>query len=136
MSSRGSIVKNSHITTNEYKLKTPDSYVLDAKVLVGTSPKNHGLPDFSHTPNRKYIKENPDGTFREIRIYGDKGQPVLEIGFHGEKPLTGDRNKKVLHYHIITAESTTKIIRESAVRLHKNSKMYKHYKKYLKEYGL
>lgn len=136
MSSRGAKATNGHVTTTEYKMKTEDSYIHDAKVIVGTSSSQHGLPDYSHTPHRKYIKENSDGSFREMRIYGDKGQPLLEIGYHGERPLTGDRNTKVLHYHVLTVISTTDIIRSPAVRLHKNSKMYKQYQKYLKEYGL
>lgn len=136
MSSRGAKATNGHVTTTEYKMKSPDSYVYDAKVLVGTSHKHHGLPDYSHTPNSKYIKENSDGSFREMKIYGDKGQPLLEIGYHGEKPLTGDYKKPVIHYHILAAVTTTNIVRKAAVRLHKSSKMYKLYKKYLKEYGL
>ena len=71
-----------------------------------------------------------------MRIYGNQGQPLLEIGDHGEKPLTGNRNEKVLHYHILNAVTTTNIVRNPAVRLHKNSKIYEKYKKYLERYGL
>ena len=96
----------------------------------------HGLPDYSHTPFSKYIKENPDGTFREMRIYGDQGQPILEIGYHPEPTLSGNRVVKVLHYHILKTISETSIIREQAKKLGRNSKMYKIYRKYLRRYGL
>ena len=136
MSSRGSKIVNGHVTTTEYKMKTPDSYVFDAKILIGTSKKIHGLPDYSHTPNSKYIKENPDGSFREMRIYGNNGEPLLEIGYHGEKRLTGDRSKKVLHYHTLKAVTTKNIVRAPAVRLYEDSIIYIVYKKYLERYGL
>ena len=81
MSSRGSKSDNGHVTTNEYRMKN-DKKVYDAKVLVGTTKQQHGLPDYSHSPNSKYIKENPDGSFREMRVYDDTGFPIIEIGYH------------------------------------------------------
>ena len=134
MSSRGSKATNGHVTTNEYQLKTSDSYVHDAKVLVGTSSRHHGLPDYSHTPNRKYIKENPDGSFREMRIYGDNGEPLLEIGYHPEQSLTGNRHDYVLHYH--TFKANLERVMGGRISETANSEIYKKYKKYLKEYGL
>lgn len=134
MSSRGSKATNGHVTTTEYKLKTPDSFVYDAKILVGTSPKSHGLPDYAHTPNSKYIKENPDGSFREMRIYGDKGQPLLEIGYHPEETLTGNRHEYVLHYHIFKPNLDR--IMGGKISPTENSDVYNKYKEYLKEYGL
>lgn len=134
MSSRGSKAKNGHITTTEYKLKSDGGYIFDAKVLVGTTSQSHSLPDYSHTPNRKYIKENPGGTFRELRIYGDKGQPILEIGYHPEPKLTGNRHEYVLHYHTFKPN----LEREMGGRISEteNSEIYNEYKKYLKRYGL
>lgn len=134
MSSRGSRALNGHTTTDEYKLKASDGYVYDAKVLVGTSSKYHGLPDYSHTPNNKYIKENPDGTFREMRIYGNNGEPLPEIGYHPEETLTGNRYEYVLHYHIFKSNLTR--IMGGRISENENSKIYNKYKKYLKEYGL
>jgi hypothetical protein len=134
MSSRGSKAQNGHITTTEYKLKNPYSYIYDAKVLIGTSSKNHGLPDYSHTPNRKYIKENPDGSFREMRIYGEHGRPLLEIGYHPEQSLTGNRHDYVLHYH--TFETNLNRVMGGKISKTENSDIYNKYRKYLKEYGL
>lgn len=134
MSSRGSKATNGHVTTTEYKMKAPDSYIDDAKILVGASSRHHGLPDYSHTPNSKYIKENPDGSFREMRVYGDHGEPLLEIGYHPEQPLTGNRHKPVLHYHIFGPNLER--IMGGRISEKENSEIYNKYKKYLGAYGL
>lgn len=134
MSSRGLKAQNGHVTTTEYKMKTPSSYVYDAKILVGTSSKNHGLPDYSHTPKSKYIKENPNGSFREMRIYGEHGEPLLEIGYHPEPHLTGNRHEYVLHYH--TFKSNLERVMGGKISETENSEIYDEYKKYLKRYGL
>ena len=80
MSSRGAYTKNGHVTTDEYK---STGYVLDpnAKILVGNNGR-HGLPDYSHTPNRIYIKLSHDNTLRELRQYDENGHLVLEIAYH------------------------------------------------------
>lgn len=133
MSSRGSKTKNGHVTTNEYHLKDK-RMVYDAKVLVGTTKQQHGLPDYSHSPNSKYIKENPDGTFREMRVYDSTGFPVVEIGYHAEPNITGNRHEKVLHYH--TFDSDLNRILGGNVSSTENADLYDKYRKYLKEYGL
>lgn len=135
MSSRGSLVVNGHVTTSEYQINPNAPKVFDAEVLVGRRHA-HGLPDYSHTPHRKYIKENSDGTLRAMRIYGDEGQPVLEIGYHPEPCLTGNRTTKVLHYHLLKVVSPTLITRTPAAKLGKNSRLYRKYQKYLRRYGL
>ena len=56
MSSRGAKTENGHVTTTEYKLKD-GKMVEDAKVLVGTSSKQHGLPDYAHSPNSNTSKK-------------------------------------------------------------------------------
>lgn len=133
MSSRGAKTKNGHVTTDEYELKD-GKMVIDAKVLVGTSGKQHGLPDFAHSQNSKYIKENPDGSFREMRVYDAKGNPILEIGYHFEESLAGNRHTKVLHYH--TFDSDLKRTLGGIISETENSEIYNEYKKYLEEYGL
>ena len=99
MSSRGAKTKNGHVTTDEYM---STGYVSDpnAKILIGQKGK-HGLPDFSHTPNRIYIKLNKEGTFRELRQYDENGFPVLEIGYHHEKKYDKNLANPVLHYHFL-----------------------------------
>lgn len=133
MSSRGSKTKNGHVTTNEYQLKD-DKMVYDAKVLIGATKQQHGLPDYSHSPNSKYIKENQDGSFREMRIYDSSGFLVLEIGYHVEPNLTGNRHDKVLHFH--TFDSDLKRTLGGRVSSTENDDVYEKYRKYLKEYKL
>ncbi len=133
MSSRGSKTANGHVTTNEYHLKD-EKMVHDAKVLVGATKQQHGLPDYSHSPNSKYIKENSDGSFREMRVYDDTGFPIIEIGYHAEPNLTGNRHEKVLHYHTFDSDLNRKL--GGKVSSAENADIYEKYRKYLKEYGL
>ena len=67
------------------------------KVLQGTSGK-HGLPESSHS-SEAYIKLKPDGTFHEMRFYKEHIL-YMEIAYHPEQSLTGDRHTSVLHYHL------------------------------------
>ena len=131
MSSRGSKSKNGHVTTTEYK-KEGNLVGGDGKILVGKNNKFHSLPDYSHSPNAKYIKLEKDGSLKEIRIYNEEGFPILEIGNHTEKCITGNRNEKVLHTH----EFTEKLDRINWKLLKKDDELYKKYEKYLKEFGL
>lgn len=130
MSSRGAKAKNGHVTTDEYKSV---GHVVDsnAKILVGQNGK-HGLPDYAHTPNRIYIKLNSDGSFRELRKYDEKGNPILEIGYHHEKKYEKDLQKKVLHYHFFDHD----LNRIDVGILEKDNPIYKEYEKYLREFGL
>lgn len=130
MSSRGARTRNGHVTTTEF---TCSHTVYDAKVLIGTG-NNHGLPDYAHTPNRKYIKENPDGSFRELRDYNAEGFPVIELGYHAEPHLTGNRHEKVLHYH--TFDSNLRRHLGGRISETENAEIYMKYKKYLRTYGL
>lgn len=127
MSSRGALAENGHVTDTEYETIR---WVEDAEVLVGTG-NNHGLPDFAHSPNSKYIKENPDGSFRELRDYDETGFPVLEIGYHPEPSLNnGSRSQKVLHYHLFGNDLSRSKARRITEDIHEK------YSKYLKRYGL
>lgn len=133
MSSRGSVIANGHVTTTEYQLKD-GKMVYDAKVLVGTTKRHHSLPDYSHSPCSIYIKENSDGSFREMRIFDKNRFPVLEIAYHPEKKLTGNQSSSVLHYHTFGSDLRRKDAEGLSATLHPD--IYKKYKKYLKEYGL
>ncbi|SHE28107.1 hypothetical protein [Schwartzia succinivorans] len=112
MSSRGARTKNGHVTTKEFRCIRE---VEGAKVLVGTGTQ-HGLPDYSHTPNRIYIKENHDGSLRELREYDKTGFPIIEIAYHAEPQLTGNRHEKILHYHTFEED----LSRNKAKRLTEN----------------
>lgn len=130
MSSRGAYTKNGHATTDEYETTKT---VHEAKVLTGLDGR-HSLPDYSHSPNSKYIKESADGSFRELRDYDSKGHPVIEIGYHAEPRLTGNRHDKVLHYHTFDAKLNRYL--GGRVSSAENANIYNKYKKYLEEYGL
>lgn len=133
MSSRGAKTENGHVTTAEYKLKD-NKKVEDAKVLIGSTSKQHGLPDYAHTQNSKYIKENSDGSFRELRDYDKYGFPMIEIGYHPEQSLTGNRHTYVLHFH--TFKPNMERVMGGILSETEHPDIYKKYKKYLKEYGL
>ena len=68
------------------------------KILQGTGT-SHGLPESSHSSGA-YIKLKPDGTFHEMRFYDKDHVLYMEIGYHPEQSLTGNRSTPVLHYHL------------------------------------
>jgi hypothetical protein len=55
----------------------------------------------THTSNTnsKYLKLNPDGSFKELRIFED-GKLMYEIDFHVEPSLSGN-HVPILHIHDI-----------------------------------
>ncbi len=95
MGSRGA--KYKELDREEKRNYFTAGIVLDAKVLEGKSKKHHTLPEVSHSSEIKYIKLNPDGTFREMRIY-ENHKLRLEIAYHNEPLGFGD---KILHVHDI-----------------------------------
>lgn len=104
------------------------------KVLKGSEGSGkHGLPESSHS-SMAYLKMNPDGTFHTMRIYDKNHNLRLEIAYHFESKI--DKHKpKVLHYHIYGKEfsqNKTGRFERTTVRMHKNSRLYKYYKKFLK----
>lgn len=130
MSSRGAVIKNGHVTTDEYDAVRT---VYDAKVLVGNGGK-HSLPDYSHSPNRIYIKENSDGSFKELRAYDCNGNPIIEIANHIEPQITGNRKENVLHYHTFDDNMNRNL--EGRISSSEHTDIYERYKQYLEEYGL
>ena len=106
------------------------------KVLRGIEGSGkHGLPESSHS-SKAYLKMNPDGTFNMMRIYDKNHVLRVEIAYHNENQLG---KGKVLHYHIYDSKFSKtndkdgyKKYRSAAIKLHKNSSLYKNIKKYLK----
>lgn len=131
MASRGAVTRNGHVTTNEYSTV---KIVENAKVLRGSTPQQHGLPDYAHTPNSFYIKENHDDSFRELRIYNNYGFPIIEIGYHPEPNISGNRYEKVLHYHYF--DSNLNRYLGGRISPTENAEIYNAVKKYLRRYGL
>lgn len=102
------------------------------KVLQGINGK-HGLPESSHS-SEAYIKLKPDGTFHEMRFYNDQHVLYMEIAYHPEPNLTGDRQTPVLHYHLYDdrfSKSKTGVFARTEAKLLTNE-MKEKYKKYFK----
>jgi hypothetical protein len=128
MSSRGTFARNGHATTDEYV--TVETLESGAKVLEGKNHK-HSLPDYSHSPNAVYIKKNPDGTFREIRIYGKDGYPIIEIGYHPESFLNKSNKKDLIWHYILFGPNFDRGLHPSLI----DNNIKVKYAKYLKEAG-
>ncbi len=129
MSSRGSKAKNGHVTTTKYK--ATHVFPSGAKSLVGQDEHHHSLPDFSHMPNRVYIKYD-EGKFREMRFYDSEGRSFLEIAHHPEPRLNhGDREHAIWHFHDISE----KLVHKDAQLLSNRPDLIEKYKIYLKEVG-
>jgi hypothetical protein len=104
------------------------------KVLKGVEGSGkHGLPESSHS-SFAYLKMNQDGTFNTMRIYDKDHNLRIEIAYHRE-PNVGKGLDKVLHYHVYGKEfsqSKTPNFERTTIRMHKNSKLYKQYKRFFK----
>ncbi|MCR5091563.1 MAG: hypothetical protein K6B51_02555 [Bacilli bacterium] len=128
MASRGVVNSLGVITTDEYTTVAGSEFH-NSVVLVGNKHL-HGLPDYSHRkPSRIYIKMN-QGVFREMRVYGSDGRAELEIGYHPEMKLTGNRHEKVLHFHSFGPN----LEHFEAQKMTKE--VYEKYKLYLNHWGI
>lgn len=113
---------------------SPDGKFHGVKVLKGIDGTGkHGLPESSHS-STAYLRMNPDETFNMLRIYDKQHNLRIEIAYHSEQGLAKGKSK-VLHYHEYGMDfSSTHIkdFRRTTQILHKNSKLYKQYKKFFK----
>lgn len=125
MSSRGSVAKNGHVGTDQYR--TVEVLPSGAKVLEGNG-NYHSLPDYSHSPNSVYVKYNANKTYVTIRFYGADHRMYLEIAYHPE-PNIGGPGKPVWHYHAY--EPTMEHPRAKPL----TSEMIKNYIRYLEDVG-
>lgn len=87
-------------------------YIGGLKVLKGIQG-HHKLPEESKTGNA-YIILDDKNNVRRVRFYRKNHKALLDVEYHGEENLTGDRNKKVYHYHTYTKgkRSTAKLFTE------------------------
>ena len=83
---------------NPYNKYEEVGYIGGVKVLKGTQGL-HKLPEESRTSNA-YIMLDSKDKVRRIRFYGKNHKALLDIDYHGEENLTGNRNENVYHYHI------------------------------------
>lgn len=113
---------------------SPDGKLYGVKVLKGMSDSGkHGLPESSHS-SIAYLKMNPDGTFNTMRIYDKNHNLRLEIAYHSEQSIAKGK-AKVLHYHVYGKEFSQNAkspFERTTNVLHKNSRIYKQYKKFFK----
>ena len=128
MGGRGTFAVGNNVPYSYETVGTIDG----VKVLQGTSGK-HGLPESSHS-SEAYIKLKPDGTFHEMRFYNKEHILYMEIAYHPEQSLTGDRHTPVLHYHLydtrFSMNKTGAFERSNAKML--TDDMNTKYKKYFK----
>ena len=113
-----------------FSYKEVDS-IHGVKVLQGINGK-HSLPESAHS-SRAYIKLDKDKNFYEMRVYDKNKCLKLEIAYHIEEKLTGNRTASVLHYHTYdSAFSKTKgpFYRSEAKKI--TPGLYKKYKKFFK----
>lgn len=120
-----------------YLYEVDKSFSIDGKfhgvkVIKGIEGSGkHGLPESSHSSS-SYLKMNPDGSFNMMRIYDSSHNLRIEIAYHNEPNLG---KGKVLHYHVYSIDfsqtSKGKFTRSTGL-LHKNSSLFKKYKKYFK----
>ncbi len=111
----------------------PDGKWEGVKILKGSNGTGkHGLPESSHY-SEAYLKFNPDGTFRELRLYDKSHILYLEIAYHPEKSITGNNHENVLHFHTydtkFSKNKTGPFNRSAAQKLTKE--MEEKYNKYL-----
>lgn len=92
MGGRGTFAKGNKVSPI---YRTVD-YIHGVPVLEGTGHQ-HSLPAESDS-HCKYIKLNPDGSFRELRIYDEDHYLVKEIAYHREPDLDPSY-KPILHIH-------------------------------------
>ena len=92
MGSRGSFLESGGFSAPA-KWETID-YVEGTKVLAPKDPKaSVSLPECSNTPGTVYLSYRKDGTFAQLRVFGNDRIPKYDIdyGVH--------QGKKYLHIH-------------------------------------
>lgn len=128
MGGRGTFAAGNTVAYNYKTIGTIDGI----KILQGIEGK-HGLPESSHS-SEAYIKLKPDGTFHEMRFYNKEHVLYMEIAYHPEESLTGNRHTPILHYHLynesFSKNKTGAFKRSRAEKL--SDEMKKKYKKYFR----
>ena len=122
--------KNASMSDEDLNYKTV-GYIHGVPVVEGIHGE-HSLPECAYHSDA-YIRLDK-GVFREMRFYDEDHCVYLEIGYHGEVNLTGDYNKKVLHYHLYSKEFSASKDQdfERTVASFLTDEMFERYKKYFK----
>lgn len=92
MGSRGSFLESGGFSAPA-KWETID-YVEGIKVLAPKDPKaSISLPERSNTPGTSYLSYRKDGTFDQLRVFGEDRIPKYDIDYGIHK------GEKYLHIH-------------------------------------
>lgn len=92
MGSRGSFLESGGFSTPA-KWQTVD-YVGGIKVLLPKDLKaSISLPERSNTPGTSYLSYRKDGTFDQLRVFGENRIPLFDIDYGKH------RGKTTLHVH-------------------------------------
>ena len=90
MGSRGASANGSKIPSGWQLV----DYFYGVPILRPTNPKQSlSLPNKSNMPGVAYLLYDRKGKFKQLRIFGDNMQPVMDIDYH---PVDG---KPFLHKH-------------------------------------
>ena len=125
MGGRGTFAAGNNV---DYRYNTVDK-IAGVKVLEGLGTI-HTLPMESHS-SEMYIRLNPDGTFRVLRVYSKDHLVRLEIAYHKEGNID-PLQKPVLHYHTYEYGSQFKNGMHRSKAMPITKELYDKFKKYLK----
>lgn len=123
MGSRGSFLESGGFSTPA-RWHTVD-YIDGVKVLLPKDPKaSISLPERSNTPGTSYLSYRKDGTFDQLRVFGDDRIPTMDIDYGKH------RGKKSLHVHYY--KDGVRGSGNDVVVLHPGDALYERYKRYFK----
>lgn len=121
MGGRGTFAAGKQVA---YTYETVD-YVDGIKVLLPKDTKaSISLPERSNTPGTSYLSYRKDGTFDQLRVFGDDRIPTLDIDYGKH------RGKKSLHVHYY--KDGVRGSGNDVVVLHPGDALYERYKRYFK----
>lgn len=117
MGSRGSFLESGGFSVPA-KWQTVD-YAEGIKVLAPKDSKaSISIPERSNTPGTSYISYRKDGTFDQLRVYGNDRIPKFDIDYGVHK------GKKFLHIHYYKDGIRSK----EPIKVEESDKIYKKYK--------
>ena len=123
MGSRGAFLESGGFSTPA-QWHTVD-FVDGIKVLERKDPKaSKSLPERSNTPGTSYLLLNPDGTFKQLRVFGEDRKPILDIDYGPHRGMVS------LHAH--KYENGERISGDSVIIIKKGDHLYEKYKRLFK----
>lgn len=121
MGGRGTFAAGKQVA---YTYETVD-YVDGIKVLLPKDTKaSISFPERSNTPGTSYLSYRKDGTFDQLRVFGDDRIPTLDIDYGKH------RGKKSMHVHYY--KDGVRGSGNDVVVLHPGDALYERYKRYFK----